>query len=89
MGSIPGLGRSPEGEHGNPLQLSLLGKSHGQRNLVDYGLWGHKMLDTNEVSEHARNPQGCFQLFLLNNHPSASTGKLIFFRYVRSLFFSP
>ena len=24
MGSIPGSGRSPEGEHGNPLQYSCL-----------------------------------------------------------------
>ena len=26
-GSIPGLGRSPGGEHGNPLQYSCLGNS--------------------------------------------------------------
>ena len=31
MGSIPGLGRSPGGEHSNPLQYSCLGNSmvHG------------------------------------------------------------
>ena len=34
MGSIPGLGRSPEGEHGNPpLQCS------GLENLMDRGGW--------------------------------------------------
>ena len=43
-GSIPGLGRSPGGGHGNPLQCSFL------ENLVDRGacgLWstGHKELD--------------------------------------------
>ena len=32
-GSIPGLGRSPEGGHGNPLQDSCL------ENLMDRGLW--------------------------------------------------
>ena len=32
-GSIPGLGRSPEGGHGNPLQYSCLGNS------MDRGAW--------------------------------------------------
>ena len=31
VSSIPGLGRSPGGGHGNPLQYSCL--SHGQRSL--------------------------------------------------------
>ena len=42
--SIPGLGRSPGGEHGNPLQYSSLENPHGQRNLVGYSPWGHKEL---------------------------------------------
>ena len=33
MGLIPGLGRSPGGEHGNPLQYSCL------ENLMDRGAW--------------------------------------------------
>ena len=33
MGSIPGLGRSPGGGHGNPLQYSLL------ENPMDRGAW--------------------------------------------------
>ena len=32
-GSIPGSGKSPEGGHGNSLQLFLPGESHGQRSL--------------------------------------------------------
>ena len=36
LGSIPGLGRSPGGGNGNPLQYSCLKKSHGQRSLVGY-----------------------------------------------------
>ena len=32
----PGLGRSPGGCHGNPLQYSLPGKSHGQRSLAGH-----------------------------------------------------
>ena len=30
LGSIPGLGRSPGGRHGNPLQYSYLENPHGQ-----------------------------------------------------------
>ena len=33
LGSIPGLGRSPGGGHGNPLQYSCL------ENLMDRGAW--------------------------------------------------
>ena len=37
LGSIPGLGRSPGGEHGNPLQpVFSPGESRGQGSLVDY-----------------------------------------------------
>ena len=34
LGSIPGLGRSPAGGHGNPLQCSYLENPHGQRSLA-------------------------------------------------------
>ena len=47
-GSSPGLGRSPGEGNGNPLQYYLPGKSHGQRSLVGYRLWGRKELDTTE-----------------------------------------
>ena len=40
IGSVPGLGRSPGGAHGNPLQCSCLKKSHGQRSLVGYSPGG-------------------------------------------------
>ena len=33
LGLIVGLGRSPEGGHGNPLQYSCLENPHGQRSL--------------------------------------------------------
>ena len=47
---IPGLGRSSGIGNGNPLQLFLSGKSHGQRSLVGYSPWGHKELDMTEVT---------------------------------------
>ena len=34
LGSIPRLGRSPGGGHGNPLQYSCLETPHGQRSLT-------------------------------------------------------
>ena len=46
LGSIPGLGRSPGGGHGNPLQYSCLENPHGQRSLAGYRPWGCKELDT-------------------------------------------
>ena len=47
LGSIPGLGRSPEGGHGNPLQYSCLENPRGQRSLAGYSPWGRKQSDTN------------------------------------------
>ena len=35
LGSIPGLGRSPGGGHGNSLQYSCLENPQGQRNLPE------------------------------------------------------
>ena len=48
LGSIPGLGRSPQGGHGNPLQYSCLGNPHGQRCLAGYSPRGRKELDMTE-----------------------------------------
>ena len=42
LGLIPGLGKSPEGEHGNPLQYSCLENPHGQRSLTGCSPWGCK-----------------------------------------------
>ena len=41
-GSIPGLGRSPGEENGNPVQYSCLENRHGQRSLMGYSPWGCK-----------------------------------------------
>ena len=48
LGLIPGLGRSPGREHGNPLQYSCLENPHGQRSLSGYSPQGHKGSDTTE-----------------------------------------
>ena len=48
MGSVLGLGRSPAGGLGNPLQYSCLENPHGQSSLVGYSSWGCKDSDTAE-----------------------------------------
>ena len=48
LGSILGLGKSPGGEHGNPLQYSCLENPHGQRSLAGCSPWDHKESDTTE-----------------------------------------
>ena len=48
LGLIPGLGRSPGGGSGNPLQYSGLENPHGQRSQAGYRPWGRKESDTIE-----------------------------------------
>ena len=56
LGSTPGLGRSPGGGHGNPLQYSCLENPHGHRSLVGYSRWGRKESDTTEqLSTYVRH----------------------------------
>ena len=51
LGSIPGLGGSLGGGHGNPLQYSCLENPHEQRSLVrDYSPRGHKESDTTNLA---------------------------------------
>ena len=71
VGSIPGSGRSPGEENGNPLTPVLLpGKSHGQRSLVGYSPWGRNesdMMDgaTSVLLLHAPLGCGSFSNFFL------------------------
>ena len=55
LGSIPGLGRSPGGRHGNVLQYSCLKNPHRQRGLVGYSLWGI-------TNTHTESPAGYLSL---------------------------
>ena len=47
-GSTPGLERSHGERKGYPLQSSCLEEFHGQRSLMSYSSWGHKVSDTTE-----------------------------------------
>ena len=54
LGSIPGLGRSPGGGHGNPLQYSCLENPLGQRCLAGYSPRCGKESDmTEQLSMHS------------------------------------
>ena len=55
VGSMAGLGRSPGGGHGNPLQCSCLENLHGQRSLEGYSPWGRKELDMTERLSRAQH----------------------------------
>ena len=51
LGLIPGLGRSPRGGHGDPLQYSCLENPHGERSLTGYSTGGCKKSDrTDQLS---------------------------------------
>ena len=57
LGSIPGLGISPGGGHGNSLQYSCLENSHGQRSMAGYSPWGCKRSDQTEqlsIAQHSK-----------------------------------
>ena len=62
LGSIPGMGRSPGGRHGYPLQYSCLENPHEQRSLAGYSPWGHKeseMIEQLSTAQHIMWPYGC------------------------------
>ena len=69
LGSIPGLGRSPGGGHGNPLQYSCLENPREQRSLAGYSPQRRKKSDTTEhLSTHAlwtNHICGCLALWHL------------------------
>ena len=55
LGSIPGLGRFPGEEHGNPLQYSCLENPHGETSLVGYSPWNCKESDMPEQLSTAQH----------------------------------
>ena len=69
MDQIPGLGRSPGGRHGNPLQYSCLENPHGWRCLADYSPWGCKESDTTEQISTAHNGSEELMLLKCSHYP--------------------
>ena len=48
LGLTTGLGRTPGGGYGNPLEYSCLENPHGQRNQLGYSPWDHNNSDITE-----------------------------------------
>ena len=63
LSSITGLGRFPEGGHGNSLQYSCLDNPHGQRSLESYSPWGHRVSDTTEQLSIAHMYKNSINIF--------------------------
>ena len=85
--SIPGLGRSPGGGHGNPLQYSCLENDHGQRSLVGYSPQCRSEIFTfvcflvsNQCSFHLKNDSLTFLkvgLVVMNSFNFCLSGELL------------
>ena len=91
LGSVPWLGRSPAGRHGNPLQYFCLENLHGQRSLVGYSSWGCKESYTAErlsTAQHffckrkINSNSGC-QNGVSRSAASASRDKLLGINFLR------
>ena len=48
------VGKIPWRRKWQPTPVFLLGKSHGQRSLAGYSLWGHEELDMTEGTAHTQ-----------------------------------
>ena len=86
LGSIPGLGRSPGGGHGNPLQYSCLENPRGQRSLAAYSPWGHKKSDMTEqqsTAQHRFDKQGNLYMSFVLSSCNASRSLYLFSRILR------
>ena len=88
LGSIPELGRSPGGGHGNPLQFSCLENPHGQRSLVGCSPWGHKESNTTERLSTAciLYPRLCQALETNFNMFSWTMGEIAFLKSINIQF---
>ena len=76
---IPGMGRSPGGGHGSPLQYSHLENPHGQRSVAACSPWGCKESDMTEwlsTSTHS-------SLFMPNFLPNKSLPEKKYFSLLR------
>ena len=53
MGSDPWVRKIPQRKKWQPTPVFLPGESHGQRSLVGYSPWGHKVSDRTEATARA------------------------------------
>ena len=65
LGSISGLGRSPGGGHGNPLQYSCLENPHGPSSLAGYSPWVHGVAKSQTQLSDTAQHRVTEQIFLM------------------------
>ena len=87
LGSIPGLGRSPGGWHGNPLQYSCLENPHGQRSLAGYSPWGLKESDMTEQLSTAGKKYHIIFWYKLKKHKDKNMGARGIFHSSKLIFY--
>ena len=79
-GSVPGLGRSPGGRHGNPFQYCCRENPHEQRSLAGYSPWGCKEWASHDwVTKHSTQRIHIYILFMLKNFKQKSEQKSVIF----------
>ena len=78
LDSIPRLGRSPEGGHGNPLQYSDLENPHRQRSLAGCSPWGCKESD---VTEHLSAAEAHSQQYEVNPDHSTEDKQRLYIQF--------
>ena len=81
-GLIPGSRRSPRGGNGNPLQYSYLEKSHGQRSLVGYNLWGLQIVRHDFACTRTRTHTHAYTHTCARAHTHTHTHRLVAMRIV-------
>ena len=85
LGLIPGLGRSPGGGHGNPLQYSCLENPHGLRSLlghmgsqrVGHNLTYSSICEKDFLRSYIQNE--AFLIIQVREVPSASSWKYLLY----------
>ena len=72
LGSIPGLGRSLGGGHGNLLQDSCLENPHGQRSLAGCSPWGRRVGHDSNKAQHSTEGNLWLQKLILKKKEDIS-----------------
>ena len=87
LGSIPGLGRSPGGGEGNPLQYSCWENPNGQRSLVGYSPWSHRVRHDWVIKHTAGEASSTWLITGTQQMPSLSSCLSTLDTYAFGLFF--
>ena len=89
LGSIPGSGRSPGGEHGSPLQYSCLENPHGQRSRAGCSPRGLSRTRLSDLAQHSqRKKSALLGMVVTQMNARFKTHFTIHLSYVRFAFYT-